>query len=190
MPGKIVKETKFLYGIFILFFLSLFSFSILHQVASYLPVLLYKAHFQWNVRREVEALFSLPLGQSPNFDPAIQRRVGGGSQGRRRHWWVVTSFLLILAICLFFCLILFLAQVHWHTRDAMESDLLWAYYLNWWSDFLYMFAGESDPCLIPEGLKGNTLLEREVESRKNRSTDCSYLEHLYIKRQYDMKLKI
>uniref|UniRef100_G1QF17 Transmembrane protein 202 n=1 Tax=Myotis lucifugus TaxID=59463 RepID=G1QF17_MYOLU len=51
------------------------------------------------------------------------------------------SFISVLAICLLFCLILFLAQVHWHTRDAMESDLLWAYYLNWWSDFLYMFAG-------------------------------------------------
>ncbi|XP_036993173.1 transmembrane protein 202 isoform X2 [Artibeus jamaicensis] len=32
-------------------------------------------------------------------------------------------------------------KVHWHTRDAMESDLLWAYYLNWWSDFLYMSSG-------------------------------------------------
>lgn len=71
----------------------------------------------------------------------------------------------------------------------MESDLLWAYYLNWWSDFLYMFAGESVPCLILEGWKGNALIEREVESRKIRSTDSSYLERLYIKRQYDMKLK-
>lgn len=66
----------------------------------------------------------------------------------------------------------------------MESNLLWTYYLNWWSDFLYMFAGESVPCLIPEGWKGNTLLEREVESRKNKSTEYSYLE------QYGMKLKI
>ncbi|XP_066244653.1 transmembrane protein 202 [Saccopteryx leptura] len=45
------------------------------------------------------------------------------------------------AICLLLCLMLFLAQVHWHTRDVMESDLLWAYYLNWWSDFLLVFAG-------------------------------------------------
>ncbi|XP_059537059.1 transmembrane protein 202 [Myotis daubentonii] len=53
----------------------------------------------------------------------------------------VSMLSFISAICLLFCLILFLAQVHWHTRDAMESDLLWAYYLNWWSDFLYMFSG-------------------------------------------------
>ncbi|KAM5242970.1 transmembrane protein 202 [Hipposideros larvatus] len=47
----------------------------------------------------------------------------------------------ISAICLLLCLMLFLAQVHWHTRDAMESALLWAYHINWWSDFLYMLSG-------------------------------------------------
>ncbi|XP_046508713.1 transmembrane protein 202-like [Equus quagga] len=53
----------------------------------------------------------------------------------------VSMLSFISATCLLFCLILFLAQVHWYTRDAMESNLLWAYHLNWWSDFLYMFAG-------------------------------------------------
>nr|XP_031547521.1 transmembrane protein 202 isoform X3 [Vicugna pacos] len=43
--------------------------------------------------------------------------------------------------CLLLCLILFLAQVHWHTREAMESAFLWTYHLNWGSDFLYTFAG-------------------------------------------------
>ena len=69
----------------------------------------------------------------------------------------------------------------------MESDLLWAYYLSWCSGFLYMFSGES--CLILEGWKGKALLEIEVESRRNRSTDCSCLEHSYIERQYGMKPK-
>nr|XP_012623691.1 transmembrane protein 202 isoform X2 [Microcebus murinus] len=32
-------------------------------------------------------------------------------------------------------------KVHWYTTDAMESDLLWAYHLNWGSDFLCTFAG-------------------------------------------------
>ncbi|XP_007956831.1 transmembrane protein 202 [Orycteropus afer afer] len=45
------------------------------------------------------------------------------------------------ASCLLLCLILFLTQVHWHSRDVMESNLLWTYYLNWWGGFLYMFAG-------------------------------------------------
>ncbi|XP_045704426.1 transmembrane protein 202 [Phyllostomus hastatus] len=53
----------------------------------------------------------------------------------------VSMLSFISAICLLLCLILFLAQVHWHTRDAMESDLLWPYYLNWWSDLLYIFSG-------------------------------------------------
>ncbi|XP_004687557.1 PREDICTED: transmembrane protein 202 [Condylura cristata] len=53
----------------------------------------------------------------------------------------VSMLSFISAISLLFCLILFLAQVQWHTRDIMESDLLWTYYLNWWSDFLYTFAG-------------------------------------------------
>ncbi|XP_031296740.1 transmembrane protein 202 [Camelus dromedarius] len=51
----------------------------------------------------------------------------------------VLSF--ISASCLLLCLILFLAQVHWHTREAMESAFLWTYHLNWGSDFLYTFAG-------------------------------------------------
>ncbi|XP_049761646.1 transmembrane protein 202 [Elephas maximus indicus] len=45
------------------------------------------------------------------------------------------------ATCVLLCLILFLAQVHWHSRDVLESNLLWTYHLNWWGDFLYMFAG-------------------------------------------------
>uniref|UniRef100_A0A8C3W0F1 Transmembrane protein 202 n=1 Tax=Catagonus wagneri TaxID=51154 RepID=A0A8C3W0F1_9CETA len=51
----------------------------------------------------------------------------------------VLSF--ISASCLLLCLILFLAQVREHTRDAMESNLLWTYHLNWGSDLLYTFAG-------------------------------------------------
>ncbi|EHH27460.1 hypothetical protein EGK_17656 [Macaca mulatta] len=51
------------------------------------------------------------------------------------------SFISVLATCLLLCLNLFVAQVHWHTRDAMDSDLLWTYYLNWCSDIFYMFAG-------------------------------------------------
>nr|XP_030730922.1 transmembrane protein 202 [Globicephala melas] len=53
----------------------------------------------------------------------------------------VSMLSFISASCLLLCLILFLAQVHWHSRDAMESDLLWTYHINWGSDFLYMFAG-------------------------------------------------
>ncbi|KAF6352602.1 transmembrane protein 202 [Rhinolophus ferrumequinum] len=53
----------------------------------------------------------------------------------------VSMLSFISAICLLLCLILFLAQVHGHTRNAMESALLWAYHINWWSDFLYMFSG-------------------------------------------------
>ncbi|EDL95697.1 rCG58119, isoform CRA_a [Rattus norvegicus] len=45
------------------------------------------------------------------------------------------------AICLLLCLNLFLAQVEWHTKSAMESELLWTYYLNWSSDFLSVCAG-------------------------------------------------
>uniref|UniRef100_G3T9U3 Transmembrane protein 202 n=1 Tax=Loxodonta africana TaxID=9785 RepID=G3T9U3_LOXAF len=51
------------------------------------------------------------------------------------------SFTSVLATCVLLCLILFLAQVHWHSRDVLESNLLWTYHLNWWGDFLYMFAG-------------------------------------------------
>ncbi|KAM9183531.1 LOW QUALITY PROTEIN: transmembrane protein 202 [Dugong dugon] len=45
--------------------------------------------------------------------------------------------------CLLLCLILFLAQVHWHSRDVVESNLLRTYHLNWWGDFLYMFVEKS-----------------------------------------------
>nr|XP_060474110.1 transmembrane protein 202 isoform X2 [Panthera onca] len=45
------------------------------------------------------------------------------------------------AISLLLCLILFLAQVYRHTKDALEPDLLWAYHINWWSDFLFTFSG-------------------------------------------------
>ncbi|XP_032197537.1 transmembrane protein 202-like isoform X1 [Mustela erminea] len=51
----------------------------------------------------------------------------------------VLSF--IAAISLLLCLVLFLAQVHWHAKDALEPDFLWAYHINWWSDFLYTFSG-------------------------------------------------
>ncbi|XP_032273008.1 transmembrane protein 202 [Phoca vitulina] len=47
----------------------------------------------------------------------------------------------ISAISLLLCLVLFLAQVHWHAKDALEPDLLWVYHINWWSDFLYTFSG-------------------------------------------------
>uniref|UniRef100_A0A2I3NC56 Transmembrane protein 202 n=2 Tax=Cercopithecinae TaxID=9528 RepID=A0A2I3NC56_PAPAN len=53
----------------------------------------------------------------------------------------VSMLSFISATCLLLCLNLFVAQVHWHTRDAMDSDLLWTYYLNWCSDIFYMFAG-------------------------------------------------
>ncbi|KAK2501659.1 hypothetical protein MC885_007274 [Smutsia gigantea] len=53
----------------------------------------------------------------------------------------VSALSFISAICLLFCLVLFLAQVRGHARDTMESDLLWTYHLNWWGDFLYTFAG-------------------------------------------------
>ena len=90
------------------------------------------------------------------------QRAGGGGEDRLKMLMVVTSFLLVLATCLLLCLNLFVAQVHWHTRDAMESDLLWTYYLNWCSDIFYMFAGESLPCCMLEGWIGKSLLEREV----------------------------
>ncbi|XP_037358779.1 transmembrane protein 202 isoform X3 [Talpa occidentalis] len=45
------------------------------------------------------------------------------------------------SVSLLFCLILFLTQVQWHTRDIMESTFIWTFYINWWSDFLYTFAG-------------------------------------------------
>ncbi|XP_039093792.1 transmembrane protein 202-like isoform X2 [Hyaena hyaena] len=47
----------------------------------------------------------------------------------------------ISAISLLLCLVLFLAQVYRHTKDALEPDLLWTYHINWWSDFLYTFSG-------------------------------------------------
>ncbi|KAL6051365.1 hypothetical protein STEG23_036352 [Scotinomys teguina] len=40
------------------------------------------------------------------------------------------------AFCLLLCLNLFLAQVDWYTKSAMESQFLWAYYFNWCSDVL------------------------------------------------------
>nr|XP_008266979.1 transmembrane protein 202 isoform X6 [Oryctolagus cuniculus] len=43
--------------------------------------------------------------------------------------------------CLLLCLGLFLEQVSWHSKDAMEPDFLWTYHLNWWGDFLYTSAG-------------------------------------------------
>ncbi|XP_053449465.1 transmembrane protein 202 [Nycticebus coucang] len=52
----------------------------------------------------------------------------------------VSMLSFISATCLILCLSLFVAQVHWQTRDVMESDLLWTYHVNLWSDFLYMFA--------------------------------------------------
>ncbi|XP_040585814.1 transmembrane protein 202 isoform X2 [Mesocricetus auratus] len=45
------------------------------------------------------------------------------------------------ALCLLLCLNLFVAQVEWYTKSAMESEFLWAYYLNWCSDVLYGCAG-------------------------------------------------
>nr|KAF6487936.1 transmembrane protein 202 [Rousettus aegyptiacus] len=53
----------------------------------------------------------------------------------------VSMLSFISAICLLLCLILFLAQVNWHAREALESNLLWSYYVNWWSVFLNMFSG-------------------------------------------------
>nr|XP_051678278.1 transmembrane protein 202 isoform X1 [Oryctolagus cuniculus] len=44
------------------------------------------------------------------------------------------------AACLLLCLGLFLEQVSWHSKDAMEPDFLWTYHLNWWGDFLYTSA--------------------------------------------------
>ncbi|XP_003784713.1 transmembrane protein 202 [Otolemur garnettii] len=52
----------------------------------------------------------------------------------------VSMLCFISATCLILCLSLFVAQVRWHVRDVMESDLLWTYHVNWWSDFLCMFA--------------------------------------------------
>ena len=57
----------------------------------------------------------------------------------------MTSFLLLPAVCLLLCLNLFLAQVERYTKSTMESEFLWAYYLNWCSDVLYICAGESAP---------------------------------------------
>ncbi|KAL1781483.1 transmembrane protein 202 [Sigmodon hispidus] len=45
------------------------------------------------------------------------------------------------AFCLFLCLNLFLAQVEWYTKSDLESEFLWAYYLNWCSDVLFVCAG-------------------------------------------------
>ncbi|XP_075391678.1 transmembrane protein 202 [Tenrec ecaudatus] len=45
------------------------------------------------------------------------------------------------ATCLLLCLTLFLAQVHQHNRDVLESNILWSYYLSYCGDFLYVFAG-------------------------------------------------
>lgn len=77
-------------GVFILFFLSLSSFFNITSSCQLSSLSYCIKHTFGDLcqKREVEALFSLPLGQSPNFYPAIQmasgirRRVGGGSQGR------------------------------------------------------------------------------------------------------------
>ncbi|XP_004712075.1 transmembrane protein 202 [Echinops telfairi] len=45
------------------------------------------------------------------------------------------------ATCLLLCLILFLAHVHQHNRDVLESNILWSYYLSYCGDSLYVFAG-------------------------------------------------
>ncbi|XP_076781614.1 transmembrane protein 202 isoform X3 [Arvicanthis niloticus] len=45
------------------------------------------------------------------------------------------------AVCLLLCLNLFLAQVEWYTKSAMESEFLWTYYLNWCSDVLFICVG-------------------------------------------------
>ncbi|OBS80760.1 hypothetical protein A6R68_21032 [Neotoma lepida] len=45
------------------------------------------------------------------------------------------------AFCLLLCLNLFVAQVEWYTKSTMESEFLWAYYLNWCNDFLCVCAG-------------------------------------------------
>nr|XP_044999460.1 transmembrane protein 202-like [Jaculus jaculus] len=66
----------------------------------------------------------------------------------------VSMLSFISATCLFFSLYLFLQQVQWHARCAMDVDFLWLYYLNWLSDNVYMCAGESpSPRLhpMPEG---------------------------------------
>uniref|UniRef100_I3ML02 Transmembrane protein 202 n=2 Tax=Ictidomys tridecemlineatus TaxID=43179 RepID=I3ML02_ICTTR len=53
----------------------------------------------------------------------------------------VSMLSFISAIFLFLCLYMFLAQIHWHTRNVMESSFLWSYHMNWWCDFLYMCSG-------------------------------------------------
>ncbi|XP_028630435.1 transmembrane protein 202 [Grammomys surdaster] len=45
------------------------------------------------------------------------------------------------AVCLLSSLNLFLAQVEWYTKSAMESEFLWTYYLNWCGDVLYICVG-------------------------------------------------
>lgn len=52
-----------------------------------------------------------------------------------------------------------------------------------------MFSGESVSCLTQKGWKRRSLLEREVESRRNRSTDCSYLEQSYMEGQHGIVRK-
>lgn len=79
---------------------------------------------------------------------SVNRRIGVAIKADCRHWWVLSSFLLILAICLLFCLIIFLKQVHWHAENIMEADFLWPYHLNWWCDLFYILAGESFSCLM------------------------------------------
>jgi hypothetical protein len=47
---------------------------------------------------------------------------------------------------LLLCLNLFLAQVELYTKNAMEYEFLWTYYLSWCSEVLYICVGESTPC--------------------------------------------
>ena len=75
------------------------------------------------------------------------RRIGGSSQGKLKTLTDVTCFLLVLASCLLLCLILFLEQVDLYTSETVDSALLWPYQVNWGSDFIYLFAGESVPFL-------------------------------------------
>ncbi|XP_031199844.1 transmembrane protein 202 isoform X1 [Mastomys coucha] len=45
------------------------------------------------------------------------------------------------AVSLLLCLSLFLAQVEWYTKSAMEYEFLWTYYLNWFCEVLYICVG-------------------------------------------------
>ncbi|XP_021028519.1 transmembrane protein 202 isoform X1 [Mus caroli] len=45
------------------------------------------------------------------------------------------------AVSLLLCLNLFLAQVELYTKNAMEYEFLWTYYLSWCSEVLYICVG-------------------------------------------------